>query len=70
MKSEYDTIRDEGSVKVVIMEEALTDKSYVYSVIVTYKNAYDMIRDFEVVCEDFTHASDLAGELSRCFSIL
>jgi hypothetical protein len=70
MKSEYDTIRDEGGVKIVILEEQLSDKSYVYSVKVTYTNEFSMERDFEVISEDFTNASDLAHELSRCMSIL
>ncbi len=69
MKEEYDTIRDEGGVKVVILEE-IKEGAYVYSVKVTYTNEHGMERDFEAIAEDFTHAGDLAGELARTFSIL
>ncbi len=65
MKAVQDTY-DNG---VQLLEEKLTDGSRVYSVKVTYINQYGMERDFECNAEDYTHATDLANELSRVTEI-
>jgi hypothetical protein len=64
MKTTYDEF--ENGVR--IMQERLSDGSDVYSVRVCGRDADTSFVEFS--CEDYTHASDLAHEMSRCVSVV